>query len=94
MFPVCPLTQLLLLICLVQATDKLLQNAPKSKKDSDGFPLPDQSTIEKLNQATTEKLGEIVRRNGGKKKLWQGYDAGEIAAARELLDSSSAKVVR
>ncbi|OAQ63522.1 tetratricopeptide repeat domain-containing protein [Pochonia chlamydosporia 170] len=76
------------------ATDKLLQNAPKSKKDPDGFPLPDQSTIEKLNQAATEKLGEIVRRNGAKEKLWQGYDAGEIAAARELLDSSSAKVVR
>ncbi|TWU77523.1 hypothetical protein ED733_007342 [Metarhizium rileyi] len=75
-------------------TDKLVQSAPKLKKDSDGFQLPDQATLEKLNQVATEKLGEIVRRNGAKDKLWQGYDAGEIAAARELLDSSSVKVVR
>jgi hypothetical protein len=71
-----------------------VQNAPKSKKDSDGFPLPDQATIEKLNAAATKKLGEIVRRNGANEKLWQGYNTGEIAAARELLDSSSAQVVR
>ncbi|KAK8924540.1 hypothetical protein H634G_06917 [Metarhizium anisopliae BRIP 53293] len=75
-------------------TDKLVQNTPKSKKDSEGFQLPDQATIEKLNEAATKKLGEIVRRNGAKDKLWQGYDAREIAAARELLDSSSARVVR
>ncbi|KAH0595177.1 hypothetical protein MHUMG1_06926 [Metarhizium humberi] len=75
-------------------TDKLVQNTPKSKKDSEGFQLPDQAAIEKLNEAATKKLGEIVRRNGAKDKLWQGYDAREIAAARELLDSSSARVVR
>ncbi|KFG85284.1 tetratricopeptide repeat domain-containing protein [Metarhizium anisopliae] len=75
-------------------TDKLVQNTPKSKKDSEGFQLPDQATIEKLNEAATKKLGEIVRRNGAKDKLWQGYDAREIAAARELLDNSSARVVR
>ncbi|KID98286.1 tetratricopeptide repeat domain-containing protein, partial [Metarhizium majus ARSEF 297] len=75
-------------------TDKIVQNTPKSKKDSEGFQLPDQATIEKLNEAATKKLGEIVRRNGAKDKLWQGYDAREIAAARELLDSSSARVVR
>ncbi|KID77578.1 TPR repeat protein oca3 [Metarhizium brunneum] len=75
-------------------TDKLVQNTPKSKKDSEGFQLPDQATIEKLNETATKKLGEIVRRNGAKDKLWQGYDAREIAAARELLDSSSARVVR
>jgi hypothetical protein len=80
---------------MAKVTDKLLQNSPKSRKDSsEGFPLPDQATVEKLNQVATTKLGEIVRRNGAKEKLWQGYDAGEIAAARELLDSSSAKVVR
>ncbi|KAG8413230.1 hypothetical protein J3458_012817 [Metarhizium acridum] len=75
-------------------TDRLVQNMPKSRKDSDGFQLPDQATIEKLNEAATKKLGEIVRRNGAKDKLWQGYDAREIAAARELLDSSSTSVVR
>ncbi|KHN95396.1 tetratricopeptide repeat domain-containing protein [Metarhizium album ARSEF 1941] len=76
------------------ATDKIIQNAPRSRKDSDGFQLPDQGTVEKLNEAATKKLGEIVRRNGAKDKLWQGYDPIEIAAARELLDSSSTEVVR
>jgi hypothetical protein len=56
--------------------------------------LPDQATIEKLNQAATKKLAEIVRRNGAQEKLWQGYNAGEIVAARELLAKSSSKVIR
>ncbi|GAB0136805.1 hypothetical protein EsDP_00005095 [Epichloe bromicola] len=76
------------------ATDTLLEAAPKSKKDVEGFLLPSQETTEKLNRAATEKLGEIVRRNKAQEKLWQGYNAGEIAAAQELLASSFAKMVR
>lgn len=76
------------------ATDKLLENPQKLIRDAEGFPLPDQATVEKLNQVATTRLAEIVRRNQANEKLWQGYDAGEIAAARELLDSSSANVVR
>ncbi|KAG5914604.1 hypothetical protein E4U42_000406 [Claviceps africana] len=76
------------------ATDNLLEAIPKSKKAMEGFPLPSQETTEKLNRAATEKLAEIVRRNKAQEKLWQGYDAGEITAAQELLAGSSAKVVR
>ncbi|KAK5993183.1 TPR repeat protein oca3 [Cladobotryum mycophilum] len=77
-------------------TDKLLETSGKTKKlaELDGFPLPEQSTIEKLNLAATNKLSEIVRRHDAKEKLWQGYDAGEVAAARALLTKLSAQVVR
>ena len=78
-----------------QVTDKLLAESWKLKKlpESDGFSLPNQKTIEKLNQAATEKLAEIVRRNGAQERAWQGYDAGEVAAARDLLAQSSSEVV-
>ena len=81
---------------LKKVTDKLLADSGKLKKHSEGdeFSLPDQGTIEKLNQAATNKLAEIVRRYGAQEPLWQGYDADEIAAARELLDKSSSEVVR
>lgn len=76
------------------ATNKLLEAELKSKKEIEGFLLPSQATTEKLNQAATEKLAEIVRRNQANEKLWQGFDANEIAAAQELLSNSSSKIVR
>ncbi|KAF4460707.1 kinetoplast-associated KAP [Fusarium albosuccineum] len=81
---------------LKKVTDKLLAESGKLKKHSEGdeFSLPDQGTIEKLNQAATNKLAEIVRRYGAQEPLWQGYNADEIAAARELLDKLSSEVVR
>ncbi|KAM4055933.1 tetratricopeptide repeat domain-containing protein [Hirsutella rhossiliensis] len=82
---------------LKMVTDKLLSNEAKSKKqqgETEGFIVPEQATVEKLNQAATRKLAEIVRRYGAQEKLWQGYEAGEIAAARELLAKSSSEVVR
>ncbi|KAM0435092.1 hypothetical protein ACHAPT_003181 [Fusarium lateritium] len=81
---------------LKKVTDKLLAESAKLKKHSEGdeFSLPDQTTIEKLNQAATKKLAEIVRRYGAREPLWQGYNADEIAAARDLLDKSSSEVVR
>ncbi|KJZ75546.1 hypothetical protein HIM_05009 [Hirsutella minnesotensis 3608] len=83
---------------LKMATDRILSSESTSKKaqqhDSEGFAMPEQATVEKLNQAATEKLAEIVRRYGAKERLWQGYDAGEIAAARVLLSRASNKVVR
>ena len=39
-------------------------------------------------------MAEIVRRNGAKEKLWQGYDEAEVAAARELLSKATARVAR
>lgn len=81
---------------LKKVTDKILAEYAKLKKqsESDEFSLPDQQTLAKLNQAATAKLAEIVRRYGAQEPLWQGYNADEIAAARELLDKSSAEVVR
>ncbi|ODA77386.1 hypothetical protein RJ55_07014 [Drechmeria coniospora] len=78
-------------------TDKLMNGgAIKSKKiqETEGFSLPDQATIEKLSLVATDKLAEIVRRHGAGEKNWLGYDADEVAAARELLAKSSPKVVR
>lgn len=66
----------------------------KKLPESDGFSLPDQKTIEKLNATATKKLAEIVRRFDAKEKLWQGYDAAEVAAVRELLSKSSSGLVR
>jgi hypothetical protein len=66
----------------------------KQQTDANEFTLPSQATLEKLNEAATKKLSEIVRRFTAQERLWQGYDASEIAAARELLDKSASQVVR
>jgi hypothetical protein len=44
--------------------------------------------------AATKKLGDIVRNYDAKTPQWQGYDAGEVAAARAYLEKASQKVVR
>ena len=81
-----------------QTTGKLLRGdgASKSEKrrEPEGFTLPERATVEKLDEAATKKLAEIVRRNGQGEKLWQGYDAGEVAAARELLAQSAPELIR
>lgn len=66
----------------------------KKQTEGEGFSLPQQETIEKLNQVATKKLSEIVRRNVAQEPMWQGYNADEISAAKALLDSSSSNVVR
>lgn len=77
-------------------TDLLLANHGKSKKqpENDMFALPEPTTVEKLNQLATERLAEIVRRNTAGEALWQGYDAAEVSAARELIEKSTPQVVR
>lgn len=50
--------------------------------------------MEQLAQLATEKLAEIVRRSSAREPHWTGYDAAEIAAARELLSGEAASVVR
>ncbi|KAL2211991.1 protein prenylyltransferase [Sarocladium strictum] len=80
---------------LKMVTDKLLSEGAKSRKnENEGFALPEQDTLQKLNELATKKLGEIVRRNGAQEPLWQGYSAEEITAARALLDKSTASTVR
>jgi hypothetical protein len=78
-----------------QTTDKLLAEMGKTKKlpESEGF-IPERRTIERLNEAATEKLAEIVRRHGAGEKLWHGYNPGEVAAARALLSQSAPVTVR
>ncbi|KAI5862817.1 tetratricopeptide [Durotheca rogersii] len=77
---------------------QLLAIAPKvsssDRPNSDGFSIPDVTTLRKLDEVATEKLAEIVRRRSSGEKGWQGYDEAEIKAARELLDSDSAATAR
>lgn len=78
-------------------TDKLLRSEAKPKKhqgDTGSPGPPEQATVERLNRAATEKLAEMVRRYGAGERLWQGYDGGEIAAARALLAGSSTAEAR
>lgn len=79
-----------------QVTNKLLKepSKPSRQVDSDDWTLPDASTTQKLNELATQKLAEIVRRNGAQERLWQGYDESEVAAARDLLSKESADLVR
>ncbi|TGJ86161.1 hypothetical protein E0Z10_g2579 [Xylaria hypoxylon] len=62
--------------------------------ESEEWPVPASSTLQKLDEAATEKLAEIIRRNSAGEKDWQGYAEPEIAAARELLESRSTATIR
>lgn len=55
---------------------------------------PSLKTIQSLNQLATAKLSEIVRRSVAREAGWEGYDAAELIAARELLDRDAVKTVR
>jgi ER membrane protein complex subunit 2 len=50
--------------------------------------------VQKLNQAATSKLAEIVRRSSSGEKGWDGYHEAEIVLARELLDKDTPKIER
>ncbi|KAI1468464.1 TPR-like protein [Daldinia caldariorum] len=78
-------------------TKQLLGDSSKvsqSRTAHDGFAIPDQATLSKLDELATEKLAEIVRRNSAGEKGWQGYDEAEIKAAKELLEGDTAVVIR
>ncbi len=62
-------------------------------QDDDEIPIPNVSTVKKLEEISTNKLGEIIRNFGSGKKSWSGYDKAEIIAAQELLDRDG-KTVR
>ncbi|KFY58288.1 hypothetical protein V496_06195 [Pseudogymnoascus sp. VKM F-4515 (FW-2607)] len=75
------------------ATSRALRNlegSSKSKADS----TPSIKTIQSLNQLATAKLSEIVRRSVAREAGWEGYDAAELIAARELLDRDAVKTIR
>ncbi|KAI1410953.1 tetratricopeptide [Hypoxylon sp. FL1857] len=70
------------------------QKTSSNKADSDGFAVPDSTTLSKLDEMATEKLAEIVRRSSAGEKGWQGYDEAEIKATRELLEGDSDAIIR
>lgn len=77
------------------ATNQLLAAFPQTSRQSksdNGLPGSDRKTIELLNQKATSKLAEIVRQTGNSGH--QGYDEGEIIAAKELLNSESNHIIR
>ncbi|KAK4177950.1 hypothetical protein QBC36DRAFT_121449 [Triangularia setosa] len=72
-------------------TKRLLKDNTKPAKqtDDEDFSLPDPKTIERLNELATSKLAEIVRHSSAQDHGWRGYDAAEVAAARELLSEDA-----
>jgi hypothetical protein len=56
--------------------------------------LPTEGTVKALHELATSKLAEIVRRGSAGEKGWDGYDAAELKAARELLNSGSKDIKR
>ena len=65
------------------------RDAPSSTVESKShvhFPV---NTINKLNEKATQKIAEIVRRNGAGDVDYRDYDKSEIAAAKDLLARSS-----
>jgi hypothetical protein len=78
---------------------ELLPNAPKSAKSSSDsafsdLPFPTVANVQRLHELATSKLGEIVRKSSAGETGWDGYDAAEIIAARELLDRDSQSAPR
>lgn len=49
------------------------------------MPVPTLTSVQKLDELATKKLGEFIRDFGSKKKGQSGYDEAEIIAAKELL---------
>ena len=80
-----------------QSTNRLipLLGSSKSQKTSDPeLPPPSLKTVEKLNEAATAKLSEIVRRSKSGEKNWDGYSEAELIAAQELLNRDAQNVAR
>lgn len=80
-----------------QTTSRLLPllSASSSQKASTAeLPPPSVKTTEKLNEAATAKLSEIVRRSKSGEKGFDGYSEAELIAAHELLNRDSQNVAR
>ncbi|KAF1360317.1 hypothetical protein EJ07DRAFT_155295 [Lizonia empirigonia] len=69
----------------------LLSDAPAPAKksrehdDDEDVPLPALASVQKLDKLATRKLGDMIRDFASSKGAHSGYDAAEIAAARQLL---------
>lgn len=76
---------------VTKALIPLLSNSTPSSNAKEEIPPPKLSTVQKLEELATAKLGEIIRNHSAGKKGWTAYDEGEIAAARALLDGKTEK---
>jgi len=84
-------------LTISQSTNHLipLLSSSKLQKTSDSeLPPPSLKTVEKLNEAATAKLSEIVRRSKSGEKSWDGYSEAELIAAQELLNRDAPNVAR
>ncbi|KAJ4411215.1 Inositol phosphatase SIW14 [Didymella pomorum] len=58
----------------------------RGEQDDEDVPIPSLTSVQKLDELATKKLGEFIRDFGSKKKGQSGYDEAEIIAAKELLN--------
>ncbi|KAK4192945.1 hypothetical protein QBC35DRAFT_160067 [Podospora australis] len=77
-------------------TKRILKDSAKPTKQTDDgdFSLPDTRTIERLNELATAKLAEIIRHSSANDRGWRGYNAAEVAAARELLSEDASSDIK
>ncbi|KFY51076.1 hypothetical protein V495_00004 [Pseudogymnoascus sp. VKM F-4514 (FW-929)] len=75
------------------ATSRALQNMIEGSNNKSKVDPTSLKTLQSLNQLATAKLTEIVRRSVAREAGWEGYDAAELIAARELLDRDAVKTV-
>ncbi|CZT18048.1 related to kinetoplast-associated protein KAP [Ramularia collo-cygni] len=84
------------------STTKLLDVLATSKKSQQAaadpvtgeLATPSLAAVTKLNEVATSKLVEIVRRSASGEKDWDGYNAAEVIAARELIEKDVQKIQR
>ncbi|KAI9777654.1 MAG: hypothetical protein M1816_004619 [Peltula sp. TS41687] len=80
---------------LVSMGSRALEGSPGSRGSEPlGPQLPSFSEVERLNEAATAKLAEIIRRHSIDEGHGGAYDEAEVKAARELLDKHASKVLR
>jgi len=84
-----------------QSTNLIIETFNKSSKPAKApsdfpgdLPPPSLESVQKLNQKATAKLSEIVRRGAAAEKGWDGYDAAELQAARELVAQDAQTIQR
>ncbi|KZM23048.1 hypothetical protein ST47_g5672 [Ascochyta rabiei] len=66
--------------------DASASSKKKSDQDDDDVPLPSLTSVQKLDEMATKKLGDFIRDFASAKEGQSGYDEAEIIAAKELLN--------
>lgn len=80
---------------LLELLGKTSKPAPASSDVMGGdLAPPTLSSIQRLNELATSKLAEILRRTSAGESGWDGYDPGELIAARALLDRDTQTIQR